>query len=409
MKNVKSVILLPSRIKQHRTKVKMNNNINNIGNSGTMMNNPIQHQHDMMMKMMMTQMEQCNLLTTENQRLTQQNFVLQRETFELRDELEKLRTQLTQLNASTRRAEVEVKSTQTGNSFSTIAPFSSYITSGAQASSTVRISIHSAIERHKLSLRHGQSKSEKAKSSRLRKTAAREILWELGYGNDSITNEDIKLVRKRISSVLSNHAYDSKPEVIEKKKNRRALKKTTRLLDSLTPRLENSTPSTSALSLDLSTPQANSSTIDGSSTTLSSVSSDSSDSSQEIVSHADSDDESDGDYEFGDFDPSAPNDPSSMEIGMIVAIASNDTENDIEFAMLLEKPLCKSSEWSAKIQYMEQLANGNLGKTMGQPVVRSMKHVIMTDITVDIDGKISDNDLLRRRFNRYYDEWFAQN
>ena len=65
------------------------------------------------------------------------------------------------------------------------------------------------------------------------------------------------------------------------------------------------------------------------------------------------------------------------------------------------------NEWSAKVHFMEVLENGYLGKSYGQPQVRSLKHVIMTDASVGKDGKIIDIDVLRGRFNRYYDKWFA--
>ena len=188
----------------------------------------------------MKQMEQSNLFAMENQRLSQQNIALQQEVFELKDELKFLRLKLMQSNEMLeKRADVQVKSTQTGSLASSM-PFKEFITSGTQASSTFRISVHDAIRRHDIKIpAKDDSKSTKAKNLRVRRQAATEILWELGYSNDSITKEDTRLVRKRISASLSNQKYDSKPEVIAKKKHKRK--------------------STASGSLNLSAPHVNSS------------------------------------------------------------------------------------------------------------------------------------------------------
>ena len=190
--------------------------------------------------MMMKQMEQSYLFAMENQRLSKQNITLQQEVFELKDELKFLRLKLTQSNEMSEK-KVQVKSTQTGSTIPTI-PFTSFISSGTQASSTFRISVNDAIKRHDIKIpAKDDSKSTKVKNLRVRRQAAREILWELGYSNDSITKEDTRLVRKRISASLSNQKYDSKPEVIAKKKQQRVQRK-----------------STASGSLNLSAPQVNS-------------------------------------------------------------------------------------------------------------------------------------------------------
>ena len=108
-----------------------------------------------------------------------------------------------------------------------------------------------------------------------------------------------------------------------------------------------------------------------------------------------------------EFDPLHPNDPSTMELGQTVAIASKDDEKDVLYAVLLEKLVCKESEWTAKIHYLEQNEEGKIGDTIGQPRVESLKHVIMSDVVTDRDGVISNIEKIRKRFNRYFDKVFT--
>ena len=397
-----------------------NMTLNNIGSFQGMLSTqehpqlPPPQQDAWMMKMMMTQMEQCNFLTKENQRLVLQNFSLQKETSDLRAELQEVKLELSRRDAevASRRAVEETRSTQTGSLG--IIPFPQYVISGVQASTSIRLAVQGAIGRHELRLNGNATKTEKTKGLRKRDTAAREILWELGYANNDISDTDVAWVRKRISSTLSNRTYDTKPDVIEKKKKRRQRKKSGNTSTS-----SSNIGVMTSVSLELSEPQSSSSSEEshGVDSILSSSSGDSSldNSDSALTSHLQSTPSDNGnniqfdihDEDLDQFDPMNPNDPNKMEIGMIVAIATEDEEKDVSYAMLLEKPVRKNNEWSAKVHYFEQLQNDKLGDTTGSTKVESMKHVIMADVSTGEDGMILNIDTIRSRFNRYFDKWFV--
>ena len=118
-----------------------------------------QQQNTWMMNMMMQQTENCSFLTKENKRLVEQNFQLQKETFGLREEIQNLKSELAkhEQDIVNRKAVQETIGTQTGTLGNM--PFSQYIVSGAQASTSIRLGIQDAIERYKIRLRGKSTKA----------------------------------------------------------------------------------------------------------------------------------------------------------------------------------------------------------------------------------------------------------
>ena len=212
-------------------------------------------------------------------------------------------------------------------------PFLVYLKSGPEATMRLRAAIKDAIFRHHLKHDGSVPEGEKLVTSRARETAAREILWELGFQNNEIGQPGIKVVRTKINSSLSNSKYDQKPEVKEKKRQRRMSKKST----------SQSSCDGAGQIEEVGVPQANSSCIEALSSTL--PSSDLATEDFSIVGH--------GNNMEDDFNPGKPNDPSSMEVGDTVAIACKDGDNEVEYAILLEKPVLDKSSWTAKVQFYD--------------------------------------------------------
>ena len=354
--------------------------------------------------MMSFQTEQNGYLTRENQRLNAEKHELQREVFALHEQLRVKDRMLEERNV---RAEMTGNvSTQTGASGNM--PFLQYVLSGAEATMRLRAAIKDAIFRHQLKVDGNVSEGEKLKSGRNRNKAAEEILWELGYANHEIGDEEIKHVRTRINSSLANSKYDQKPEVKARKRQRRMAKKSVQV--GVEPQIGEQIGEHQTSELNLSVPQANSSRLENPNPLVPPTVADSTldeeattiinDDKGEIIEP-----ESD---ELDDFDPENPNDPSAMNVGQTLAIAVNNGENDVDYAILLEEPVYDKTcnEWTAKVQFFELYLEDKLGESKGLPRVQNLKHVIMSDVTLDSCNFIAEIEIIRNRFAKYSDHVF---
>ena len=106
-----------------------------------------------------------------------------------------------------------------------------------------------------------------------------------------------------------------------------------------------------------------------------------------------------------EFDPLSPNDPSTIEEGMIVAVAfdEEDYDKEVYYGRVLKKP----SQTKVRVDYYVQNEKGIL--TMPSKPERDnvpLKYIIYVDIKLDEQCIVQDIAEVKRRYKIYHDEWF---